>query len=110
MFAVVRLRGSVNRDKKTKDAMAMLRLHRINHCVLLPENTATNGMLKRVENWVTWGEVSKEQEKELKQKRKGPVYRLSPPSHGLKSIKAHYPKGDLGYRGKEIDKLLKRMV
>lgn len=39
-----------------------------------------------------------------------PVFRLTPPSKGFKSIKEHYPKGDLGYRGKEINELLKRMI
>jgi len=39
-----------------------------------------------------------------------PYFRLRPPSHGLKSVKEHWPKGDLGYRGKEINELLKRMV
>lgn len=40
-----------------------------------------------------------------------PVFRLTPPSKGFKkSTKQHYPKGELGYRGKEINKLLKRMV
>ncbi len=40
-----------------------------------------------------------------------PVFRLTPPSKGFKnSVKQHYPKGELGYRGKEINKLLKRMI
>jgi large subunit ribosomal protein L30 len=39
-----------------------------------------------------------------------PFFRLRPPSKGLKSIKEHWPKGDLGYRGKEINELLKRMI
>lgn len=40
-----------------------------------------------------------------------PVFRLSPPSRGFKkSIKQHYPDGELGYRGKEINELLKRMI
>ena len=40
-----------------------------------------------------------------------PVFRLTPPSKGFKrSIKQHYPKGELGYRGKEINELLKRMI
>lgn len=38
------------------------------------------------------------------------VFRLTPPSKGFKSIKEFYPKGDLGYRGKEINKLLERMI
>ena len=40
-----------------------------------------------------------------------PVFRLSPPSKGFKkSTKQHYPKGELGYRGREINALLKRMI
>jgi large subunit ribosomal protein L30 len=39
-----------------------------------------------------------------------PVFRLTPPSKGFKSVREHYPKGDLGYRGKEINELLKRMI
>lgn len=39
-----------------------------------------------------------------------PFFRLTPPSKGFKSVKEHWPKGDLGYRGKEINELLKRMM
>ena len=39
-----------------------------------------------------------------------PIFRLSPPSKGYKSVKEPYPKGDLGYRGKAINELLKRMI
>lgn len=42
--------------------------------------------------------------------RLNPVFRLTPPSKGFKSVREHYPKGDLGYRGKEINELLKRMI
>jgi len=38
------------------------------------------------------------------------VFKLSPPSGGLKSIRLHYPVGDLGYRGEKINKLLERMI
>jgi len=40
-----------------------------------------------------------------------PVFRLAPPSKGFKkSIKEHYPKGELGYRGSAINELLERMI
>ena len=39
-----------------------------------------------------------------------PVFRLTPASKGLKSVKEHYPKGDLGYRGKEINVLIEKMI
>jgi large subunit ribosomal protein L30 len=38
------------------------------------------------------------------------VFRLTPPSKGFKSVKEHYPAGDLGYRGKEINELIERMI
>ncbi|NOZ81570.1 MAG: 50S ribosomal protein L30 [Candidatus Micrarchaeota archaeon] len=40
-----------------------------------------------------------------------PVFRLTPPSGGFKkSIKQHFPKGELGYRGEKINELLERMI
>jgi len=43
-------------------------------------------------------------------RRLKPFFRLTPPSKGFKSIKLHYPRGDLGYRGKEINELIERMI
>jgi large subunit ribosomal protein L30 len=141
MYAAVRIRGSVNLKKDIKDTLAMLRLHRKMHCVLLKESDSIKGMLQKIRNWVTWGEIDdeilkalikkrgrkigekklNEQEteeifKKIKENQKTPeeikpVFRLTPPSKGFKeSIKQHYPKGELGYRGKEINDLLKRMI
>jgi large subunit ribosomal protein L30 len=40
-----------------------------------------------------------------------PVFRLGPPKKGFKhSIKQHYPRGELGYRGEKINQLLERMI
>jgi len=110
MYAVVRIRGSVNMNKKIKDTFTMLNLNRVNHCILVPDNPSCKGMIKKVENWVTWGEVDKTTEALLKKKGDGPLFRLSPPTKGYKSIKIHYPKGALGYRGEAINTLLRRMV
>lgn len=46
----------------------------------------------------------------MKDIKLNPVFRLTPPSKGFKSIKEHYPKGDLGYRGKDINELIERMI
>jgi len=43
-------------------------------------------------------------------KKLKPIFRLPPPSKGFKSIREMYPKGDLGYRKKDINKLLERMI
>jgi large subunit ribosomal protein L30 len=39
-----------------------------------------------------------------------PLFRLTPPSKGYKSVKEYYPKGSLGYLGNDINDLLKRMI
>lgn len=45
-----------------------------------------------------------------KQENLQPTFRLTPPSKGFKSITEHFPRGDLGYRGKEINGLIERMI
>jgi len=45
-----------------------------------------------------------------KQEKLQPVLRLTPPTKGFKSIKDPYPRADLGYRGKEINKLVEKMI
>ncbi len=39
-----------------------------------------------------------------------PVFRLTPPSKGHKSIKEHYPEGSLGNWGEKIGELLNKMI
>lgn len=45
-----------------------------------------------------------------KQDKLKTAFRLTPPSKGFPSIYDAYPKGALGYRGKEINCLIKRMI
>jgi large subunit ribosomal protein L30 len=49
--------------------------------------------------------------KGLKETAVKPVFRLTPPSKGFKhSIKDAWPRGELGYRGGNINELLERMM
>lgn len=59
-YAAVRVRGTVNIRKDIKDTMNMLRLTRVNHCVILPEDAPTEGMLQKAKDYVTWGELKPE--------------------------------------------------
>ena len=58
IFAVVRVRGTVNKKAEIKDTLRMLRLTRVNHCVLVGKEPKTEGMIKKVKDFVTWGEIS----------------------------------------------------
>ena len=56
-WAIVRVRGSVNVKPKIKKTMSIMRLNRVNHCVIVPENEVYKGMLNIIKDYVTWGEV-----------------------------------------------------
>ncbi|MBC7100480.1 50S ribosomal protein L30 [Methanothermobacter tenebrarum] len=69
MFAVIRVRGSVGVRKDIKDTLTMLRLHRINHAVLVQETPDYKGMLQKAKDYITWGEINKETLASMIQKR-----------------------------------------
>ncbi|MHB8634111.1 MAG: 50S ribosomal protein L30 [Thermoplasmatota archaeon] len=56
-FTVIRIRGTQNLNPKTKDTLRYLRLNRVNHAVVLPQDATTKGMLQVAKDYVTWGEV-----------------------------------------------------
>ena len=59
-FAVIRVRGHRKINHDIEDTMCMLRLTRVNHCVIIPENDCMKGMLQKAKDFITWGEVSPE--------------------------------------------------
>jgi len=139
MFAVILLRGLIKTDKHVRDTLHMLRLNRKNHCVLVTDKqkgmlqksrdlitwgTITDEVIKKLiqkrgrysgNKKVKPEDVDKILE-DIKTKRAKewsikPVFRLSPPSKGFrKSIRHHYPRGELGDRGEKINDLLVRMI
>jgi large subunit ribosomal protein L30 len=139
-YAIVRVRGHAKIQRKAVDTMQMMRLNRVNHCVVLKD-------------FVTWGELGHEAIARLLFQRgeivggdrltdahvkdnskfpsildfakaldkgeakmgdvKGlkPVVRLHPPMRGYESTRKSYVDGGaLGYRGKNIEKLIDRML
>ncbi|MEM5798184.1 MAG: uL30 family ribosomal protein [Candidatus Aenigmatarchaeota archaeon] len=114
MIAVIRIRGPVKTPHDVKRTLELLRLKRVNHCVLLNEKPEIIGMLKKVSDYITWGEIDKNMLNKLLERKgvkepKG-IFRLKPPTKGFKSTRLPWPKGDLGYRGEAINKLLERMI
>jgi large subunit ribosomal protein L30 len=68
-ITVVRVRGSISAQREARETLDMLHLGRTNHAVLIDNRRAFMGMLKQVQNYVTWGEASKETVAMLLQKR-----------------------------------------
>ncbi|MBN1502037.1 50S ribosomal protein L30 [Candidatus Woesearchaeota archaeon] len=139
-LAAVRVRGDIKARRDIKETMRLLNLFAQNHCVVVDNNSSNNGMLNKVKDYITWGELEPELYIELIKKRgerykglledkKGKVkynrfiiynkikykkyFRLNPPKGGYerKGVKKSYAQGGaLGYRGKEINKLIERML
>ena len=59
-YAVVRVRGQPDVNKDIQYTMGLLGLTRVNHCVVVPENPSTKGMLQMVKDYCTWGEIDQE--------------------------------------------------
>lgn len=57
MYAVIRIRGTANIRKEIEDTMHMLRLNKPHHCVILPETDTYKGMIHKVKDYITWGEI-----------------------------------------------------
>ncbi len=156
IYAIIRLRGVVDTPEEIEYTLRLLRLTRKFTCVIYPATPDIEGMLEKVKDWVTWGEIdfqvlvqllrsrgrivgNKPLTDEYVKKVLGldgveelakaifenkvffhklnkygikPLFRLHPPSKGFKgSIKKPYKDGgELGYRGKEINDLLLRMM
>jgi large subunit ribosomal protein L30 len=152
MIAIIRIRGSTGIKPSAEKTAELLNLNRINHMVIFPESESINGMLNRVKDYVTWGEIDEEtlelvlKDRVLLKGRKkltddylkdagyssiselankladgklkfkdltdiNPVIRLNPPKGGYEAIqKPFHQKGSAGYRGSEINKLIRRMI
>lgn len=69
LLAVVRLRGSVDQPQEIKHALNLLNLNRPNHACVIPKDATHLGMLQKLKDVVTWGEIDKKTLSELVKKR-----------------------------------------
>ena len=56
-YAVIRVRGQPDVNYDIENTMRLLGLTKVNHCVVVPENDVTKGMLQKAKDYITWGEV-----------------------------------------------------
>ncbi|MFO7872706.1 MAG: uL30 family ribosomal protein [Candidatus Undinarchaeales archaeon] len=115
-LAVIRIRGNAAVPKRIDHTLNLLNLRNRNNCVILEDNESNRGMIQKAQNFITFGEIDKETLKLLKEKRgeeNSKTFKLSPPKRGFDKggvRKRHNEGGALGYRGKEINELLRRMI
>ncbi len=59
-WMVVRVRGSIHARHDIVDTLSFLHLTRPNHATVVPEDPGVQGMLHKVQGYVTWGEADTE--------------------------------------------------
>lgn len=59
-IAAIRVRGIISAPLQVRETLKMLNLKRNNYAVLIDNRPSFLGMLKATQNFVTWGEISKE--------------------------------------------------
>ena len=132
-IAIIRLRGGIGKPDQIKDTLRLLHLNNTNGCVVQENTPALQGMIHKVKDMVTYGEIDDETYTSLVEKRGEkatsketskskkepatekikPCFRLNNPRGGFerKGIKRGFKAGGaLGYRGKKINDLIKKMI
>ena len=59
MYVIIRLRGPVGVNKEIEYTMKLLKLNKINHCVLLEENKVMYGMIQKIKDYIAYGIIDK---------------------------------------------------
>lgn len=117
MICVVRIKGQVGLNKDIKETLYRLKLRRKFAARVFENPSAVEiGMINRVRNLVSFGEISEETHKKLieirgqkdSEGKLKPFFRLHPPKGGA-NMKFHYPKGVLG-ENKNMNELVQRML
>lgn len=115
MIAVIRIRGQVNIRREITETLNRLGLKTKYSCVVMEKPKPEElGMIEKIKDFAAFGEISNETLKKLieaRGKKSKTHFRLHPPRGGI-DAKKHFGvcKGVLGNHGKEINKLLERML
>jgi len=154
LIAVVRICSVIGQRKEVKETVRFLNLTRVNHAIIIDNRLTNLGMLQKVKDTITWGEIDPPTLARLLRKRgrlEGnkhltdeyiskhtklnsiddlakalvdfkidltaipklkKVFRLHPPSKGFRrsTKRSFQQKGELGYRGADINGLIARMT
>ena len=68
-LVVVKIRGTISAQREARETLNLLHLGHTNHAVLIDSRPAYKGMLQTINNYVTYGEPTKETVAMMMQKR-----------------------------------------
>ena len=115
MIAIIRIKGQIGIRKDFKETLKRLNLNKKYNCVVIEKPSEVQlGMIKKVQDFVAFGEINDEVYKKLIEARGGKkenFFRLHPPRKGIES-KKHFGvgKGVLGNNKDKINELIGRMI
>ncbi|MBT5022113.1 50S ribosomal protein L30 [Candidatus Woesearchaeota archaeon] len=120
MLAAIKIRGMIRANGDLKHAVDVLGLRKKNGCILQPNTPSVKGMMQKLKDFITFGEIDDATLKLLIEKRSEPnkgedqkFFRLHPPRGGFERKGTKKPfnlGGAVGYRGDKINDLIKRMI
>jgi len=119
MICIIRIKGQVGLKKEIIETLNRLKLRKKFSCVVIEPTKEQMGMIKKVKDFVAFGEINDETYKKLveirgKKDTEGklkPFFRLHPPRGGI-DMKKHFGvnKGVLGNHKEKINDLVLRML
>lgn len=68
-IAIIQVRGPIHLNQKLKDTLKMLKLPKKHSCVIVEGNSSYKGMITKIKDYITWGEIDEETFKMLLQRR-----------------------------------------
>ena len=68
-IAIIRIHGKKGLRKDVKDTFNMLRLYKKHNCVIVSSSKSFAGMIGKIDNYVSWGEIDSETMMLLLEKR-----------------------------------------
>ena len=109
MKCIIRIKGRIGLDRDIFETFNRLNLRKKYNCIVIDPTKVQEGMIKKLRNFVAFGDISEEMYKKLKEKKGEKFFKLHPPRGGIKA-KVHFPKGVLGDHKEKINELIGRML
>jgi large subunit ribosomal protein L30 len=69
LIAIIRIHGKVGLRKGIKETLTNLRLYNKHTCIVVPNNPVFIGMITKIKDYITWGEINEPTLRELLLKR-----------------------------------------
>ncbi len=133
LLAIIRVRGRVGVRQSITETLSRLNLKRVNNLAIVYGSKSNLGMIQKCNDFITYGEIKEDtlnklfdakgiklEKEELDSVQKGKKnlksiinksITMHPPRHGYEGTKKGYSSGGaLGYRGEDINTLIKRML